>query len=434
MKAGVAARLAAAKAIAAVLDGETLDKALEKHIAEIDERDRSLSREIAYGTVRFYPRLCALLQMLLKHPLKKKDNDVYALALSGLYQLTYMRIPPHAAVSATVDAVGAMRKKSLSGLLNAVLRRYQREQSRLETKLSADAALAQPNWFWRELGVHWPAQRDAIAKASNEKPPMTLRVNLSRVNRADYQQRLQAADIESREGKLSPAALTLDQAVDVERLPGFFEGDCSVQDEAAQMAAYLLGAKSGERVLDACAAPGGKTGHLLELQPEIGELVAGDISPSRLERVQQNLDRLGFAATRLECKDYGEPGTTQEPAGYDAILLDVPCSATGVVRRHPDIKVLRRTTDIASFAAQQKRLLNGLWPQVKHGGRILYVTCSILPEENAGIVEQFLAQTPDAVLSALPDSLGEDCVHGRQLLPQPGGHDGLFFALIGKRD
>ncbi|GAB5412562.1 MAG: 16S rRNA (cytosine(967)-C(5))-methyltransferase RsmB [Congregibacter sp.] len=443
--AGVPARVAAANTVADVLNGDSLERALDRHIATAGERDQALCREIAYGTLRYYPRLAALLKLLLKHPLKKKDRDVYALGLCGLYQLTYMRIPPHAAVSATVDATTALRKKSLGGLLNAVLRRYQREQATLDKKLTGDAALAQPNWLWNALGKSWPEQRIAIAEASNEKPPMTLRVNLSKTSRERYEQLLADAGIDHHRGALSPAAITLAKAIDVDSLPGFREGLCSVQDEAAQMAAYLLDAKPGESVLDACAAPGGKTGHILETAPQIGRLVAGDISADRLLRVQENLERLGFSQTTLVCRDFGErPGERlgEKPSesshsdlgAYDAIIVDAPCSATGVIRRHPDIKVLRRHEDIAGFASQQSRLLNALWLQLKPGGRLLYVTCSVLPTENADVVASFIQRTSSAKLLELPADLGLDCGHGRQLLPQPGGHDGLFYALLGKCD
>ncbi|EED32050.1 ribosomal RNA small subunit methyltransferase B [gamma proteobacterium NOR5-3] len=433
MKPGAAVRACAARIIAEVLRGDSLDRALESHLTILPGRDQPLCREICFGTLRQYPRLDALLGQLLQKPLRAKDRDVHALALAGLYQLTSMRIPAHAAVSATVDAATVLKKRQLSGLLNAVLRRFQREEEALLAALSDAQASAHPDWLWNALGQHWPEHREQIARANNSYPPMTLRVNLSRVDRDSYLQQLADAGITAHPGRLSPAALTLEQAVDVTLLPGFAEGLCSVQDEAAQLAAQLLAPRPGERILDACAAPGGKSCHILEQLPSDASLTAMDISEERLHRVQENLDRLGLAAT-LIVGDGGHPPTALVDRGpFDAMLLDVPCSATGVIRRHPDVKVLRREEDAVSFAAQQRAILNGLWPLLAPGGRLLYVTCSLLPEENSQAVAEFLARQSDASEEALHVASAQACAQGLQLLPDVSGTDGLYFAMLRKR-
>jgi 16S rRNA (cytosine967-C5)-methyltransferase len=432
MKPGAAVRAAAARVLVDVLRGESLDRGLTVHLPALPERDRPLCREICSGTLRQYPLLSALLAQLLDRPLRNKDRDIEALALCGLYQLSAMRIPAHAAVSATVDAASVLRKRQTAGLLNAVLRRFQREEADLRANLSAAAAMAQPDWLWDALGAHWPAQRERIASASNQHPPMTLRVNLSRIDRDRYQEQLAAAGIGSRAGRLSPAALTLEEPRDVNLLPGFAEGLCSVQDEAAQLAALLLDPARGENILDACAAPGGKSGHLLELQPEIGLLTAMDISDERLQRIAENLDRLRMSA-RLICADAAKPPAQLADKGpFDAMLLDVPCSASGVIRRHPDIKLLRRPEDATGFAEQQSAILQGLWPLLRNGGRLLYVTCSILPEENSAVIAEFLDTHADAREQTLALATAEPCPHGMQLLPDPEGSDGLYFALLRK--
>jgi 16S rRNA (cytosine967-C5)-methyltransferase len=261
---------------------------------------------------------------------------------------------------------------------------------------------------------------------------MTLRVNLSRIDRERYRQQLEDAGFASRAGRLSGAALTLEEPRDVALLPGFSEGLCSVQDEAAQLAAMLLSPRPGENILDACAAPGGKSGHLLELQPKLARLRAMDISAERLQRVEDNLHRLGLSADLLCGNAADPPASLREAAPFDAMLVDVPCSATGVIRRHPDIKLLRRPEDGASFAREQGAILKGLWPLLRDGGRLLYVTCSILPQENSAVIGEFLAAQRDAREEPVALTEGESCLHGKQLLPDPEGADGLYFALLRK--
>jgi len=424
---GAAVRAAAARSVAQVLRGQTLEQALTNHVGSVVKRDQALLRELSAGCLRYLPRLEAVLDLLLARPLRKRDQDLKALALIGLYQLTHLRIPPHAAVSATVDAADLLKRKSARGLLNAVLRRYQREHAALESGLPEAAAQAHPTWLWALLGEHWPAQRLGIAAANNGRPPMTLRVNMCKTTREAYLARLEGAAITARAGTVAPEAVILDEAVDVDRLPDFAAGRCSVQDESAQLAATFLAPGRGDTVLDACAAPGGKTGHLLELYPAI-DLTAMDISAERLSRVQANLQRLGHEA-RLLVGDITAPPQDLENT-FDAILADVPCSATGVIRRHPDIKSLRRPGDIAAFAEQQAAILEALWSRLRPGGRLLYVTCSILPAENQDVVRAFLDRQQDAQELNLDHPAGISCAPGIQFLPDTDGGDGLYFALL----
>ena len=427
---GAAVRAAAARSLDRVVAGATLDSALAEQAPDLAERDRPLARELCAGTLRHFQRLDAALVELLDRPLRRRDSEVRALALIGLYQLAELRVPSHAAVSATVDAASLLGRHRAKGLLNALLRRFQREGEAIVAGLEVAARYAHPQWLWSAIGAHWPAQRDTIVQANNSRPPMTLRVNAARNDRDAYIAMLRRAGIDAVAGTMSPEAVALTEAMDVAALPGFADGDCSVQDEAAQLAARALAPNPGERVLDACAAPGGKACHLLELEPSLA-LTAMDISEQRLQRVAANLERLGLAAT-LIAADAGTPPEHLATPGFDAILADVPCSATGVIRRHPDIKLLRRPTDIPEFAAQQLAILRGLWPLLAPGGRLLYVTCSILPAENSDVVAAFLDEHPGAGEAALdlPDAV--PCPHGVQLLPVPGGCDGLYFALLTK--
>lgn len=432
MKPGAASRAAAARVVHAVMRGRTLEQALAQNDIELPERDLPLLRELSYGSLRLFPRLDAVLAQLLNRPLRARDGELRALALVGLYQLDALRIPPHAAVSATVDAAVVLGRRPATGLLNAVLRRFQRERDALFAALPADAASALPTWLWDAIGAQWPESRDGIAASAARHPPMTLRVNIRRTSRDSYLERLREAGISAAAGSLGAQSVVLSQGLDVTALPGFVDGDVSVQDEAAQLAAALLDPQPGEKLLDGCAAPGGKTGHLLERLGGRGCVVACDASEERLARVRDNLGRLGLEA-QLVCADLREPPESLREKGlFDGILLDVPCSATGVIRRHPDIKLLRRAEDIAGFARQQRELLDGVWPLLRPGGRLLYITCSILRQENSDLVTAFLADTDDALEQPLSLPTAAPCNVGRQLLPSPDGPDGLYFALLRK--
>ncbi len=425
-------RALAAQAVAGVLGGKSLNHALEPALCRVAAQDRGLLQQLCYGTLREAPKLEALLKELLDRPLRRKDADVQALLMIGLHQLLSLRIPDHAAVASTVDAAATLNKRWATGLVNAVLRRFQREQDTLVAALDAPAAASHPDWLYGKIRKQWPEHAQQIIDTNNAPPPMTLRVNRSRMDRAAYLERLAEAGIEARAGLRADEAITLAQPVDVEALPGFVQGDVSVQDESAQLAAHLLDAQPGERVLDACAAPGGKTCHILERTPQLESLTALDIDASRLARVGENLDRLGLTAT-LRALDATEAAQALSGETFDRILIDAPCSASGVIRRHPDIKVLRRPSDIASFAQLQLQILQACWPLLAAGGTLLYATCSIFKEENQQVIAQFCAQAPEAEPVPLDGYGGVARDGGLQLIPDRDGGDGLFYARLIRR-
>ena len=424
-------RAVAARVLGEVLAGASLNLALPPALDRVVERDRALVQQLCYGSLRDGPRLLALLDLMLDKPLRQRDRDIQGLLLCGLYQLLGMRTPDHAAVSATVNATRPLKKTWARGMVNALLRRFQREREELLASLDEAAAHSHPDWLYRELREQWPDRAANIFTANNSQPPMALRVNALRLSREDYLAQLAREQIEAWPGTLCPQAVVLAQAMDVTRLPGFSEGLVSVQDEAAQLAAHLLQTEAGHRVLDACAAPGGKACHILELQPALGELVAMDVDEQRLAKVEENLERLELPALQL-CGDAGLPPAALEPGSFDRILVDAPCSASGVIRRHPDVKLLRREQDIPQLAEQQLRILRGLWPLLRSGGSLLYATCSVLGQENSGVVDAFLTGEAGAQLTALPHPWGTAVAHGRQLLPGDDGADGLFYSLIHK--
>jgi 16S rRNA (cytosine967-C5)-methyltransferase len=427
------ARSAAAKVIHQVLgEGRSLAGALPPALASVPPADRGLTQELCYGTLRWAPRLEALAGRLLEKPLRARDGDVHALLLAGLYQLLYLNVPPHAAVSLTVEATARLKKEWARGLLNGVLRRLQREQEALLAAVDAGdtAALAHPAWLLGRLAQDWPEHWRDIAAANNVRPPMTLRVNRLHGSREQYLERLHQAGIDAGAAAHAPDAVTLETPLTVEALPGFAAGEVSVQDAAAQLAAGLLQLAPGLRVLDACAAPGGKTGHILETCPEV-ELLALDSEAERLKRVEENLMRLGLQA-QLRAGDAGDPQAWWDGRPFDRILLDAPCSGSGVIRRHPDIKSLRRPEDITTLAAQQARLLHALWPLLAPGGILVYATCSILAAENAGQVTAFLRDEAQAAELPLATAWGQAVAAGRQILPGENGMDGFYYAVLRK--
>lgn len=427
----VACRASAAKIVAEVMAGASLNAPLAQGLAKVADVDRALLQQLCYGTLRSYHRLDAILRQLLTKNFKRKDADIHALLLVGLYQLLEMRTPDHAAISTTVEACRVLGKHWATGLVNGVLRRSSRESVQLLGKLDEAALCSHPAWLLAELKAHWPQHYEQIIAANNEHPPLCLRVNLQKISRSDYLQRLQEDGVAAANCTYSNAGIRLQAAVDVTRLPGFAEGLVSVQDEAAQLATQLLQPLAGERILDACAAPGGKACHLLEFAPALAELVAMDADASRLTRVEENLQRLNLSATLLVA-DASEPPAALVAASFDRILVDAPCSGSGVIRRHPDIKLLRRADDIARLAQTQLAILEGLWPLLRSGGRLLYVSCSILPLENQAVIASFLEQQPAARLQPLDVDWGIDCAGARQLLPQENGPDGMYFALLEK--
>lgn len=415
-----------------VRDGQSLSSLLPHSLDSLPPERRALAQELCYGTLRWWPRLELLLARLMDKPLKKKEVEVKCLLLLGLYQLESMDIPPHAAVSETVAVTQLLKKTWARGLANAVLRRYQREHEALQEALQENpvAASAHPDWLLRLLQQAWPEEWPTIVEANNARPPMTLRNNRSRQSREAYLEQLQQAGLAASTDRHSPDALTLERPAGVEQLPGFAEGRVSVQDAAAQLAATLVAPEPGMRILDACAAPGGKTGHLLEICSDI-ELIALDIEERRLERVGQNLSRLGLHASLLAA-DAAEPGAWWDGKPFDRILLDAPCSATGVIRRHPDIKLLRRKEDIAQLVALQASILDALWPLLRPGGVMVYATCSSLPQENSMQLANFLARQDDATELPIEAEWGRPAEVGRQILPNQDGMDGFYYACINK--
>ena len=424
-------RLTAVHNLLGVLDGRSLDSVLATSAAPADDRDRALAAELSFGVCRWYRRLDALIGALLRRPVRAKDRDLHALLLVGAYQLLYSRVPPHAALAATVEAARGLGKGWATGLVNGVLRRLQRERQALTARIDAEPAVrfAQPDWLYAAIGSAWPGQRERILAALQERPPMTLRVDLNQISRAAYAGELATAGLTARPHATVATALVLDQPVAVDRLPGFARGLVSVQDAGAQLAGAYLGLDAGQRVLDACAAPGGKTLDILQRVAGI-ELTALDVDADRLARVAQNLHRAGLDA-QLVVGDAGAPqGTGWGALQYDRILVDAPCSATGVMRRHPDIRLLRRARDIEQLAQRQAAMLAALWPLLKPGGRLLYVTCSLLPAENAAQIDGFLEHHPDARTVDLPTKPGTPSGKGVQLLPGIDDTDGFYYAAL----
>jgi len=425
-------RLAAARALAAVLSGKaSLNSSLPAQLDKVDERDRGLTQDLAFGTARWQPRLDLLATQLLQKPFKAADADVQALLLVGLYQLFYTRIPAHAAIGETVGCADKLKKPWAKGLLNAVLRRAQREGEELLAGMERDPVVrtAHPRWLQKALKAFWPEQWEAICAANNAHPPMILRVNRRHHSRDAYLALLAEAGIAASACQYSRDGIVLAEACDVRGLPGFAEGWVSVQDEAAQLSADLLELAPGQRVLDACCAPGGKTCHLLEAEAGLAQMVAIDLEAKRLTRVRENLDRLQLDAELIAC-DARDTASWWDGKPFQRILLDAPCSATGVIRRHPDIKLTRQADDIPALATLQGELLDALWPTLEVGGMLLYATCSSLPTENTEVVGAFLARTPGARELDLATEAGLRQPHGRQLLAQEGGHDGFYYAKL----
>jgi len=439
-RAPAAARAAAARAVSAVYRGRSLDAALAEIFSTSTPQlpgERALIQEMTYGALRWHFQLTPLLSSFLEKPIKENDADLKALLIVGFYQLLHMRVAPHAAVKETVEAAVMLKKDWAKGMTNAVLRRLLREEPQIRTRIDADEnlALAHPGWLLARMKTAWPDDWQAIAAANNARAPLALRVHTGKIIRTAYLAKLTQAGIVAHVVPDVDSSLILESPVAVESLPGFSTGEVSVQDAAAQLAALLLDAQPGEHVLDACAAPGGKAAHILERAPQ-ASLTALDVDAQRLERVRDNFARLDLAGAIIQ-------GDATDPAGwwdgqpFDRILLDAPCSATGVIRRHPDIRLHRTPMDIGRVVATQARLLNALWPLLAPGGKLLYVTCSILPEENAQQMAAFLARQPDALAQAMVHpALGRYAQRagaGFQVLTGVGDMDGFFYSGVTKK-
>ena len=402
---------------------------------------RPATQSIAFGTVRWHVELESCLELLLDRPGGRQDPEVSALLDVGLYQLLHGRTPEHAAVSETVEAARALGRPRAAGLVHAVLRRFQRERESIVPQAHRDRAArhAHPAWMLDAFARDWPDRWESIAAAGNAEPPMWLRVNARRGTRDAYRARLEAAGLAADPCGFAPEALLLAEPAGVDALPGFAEGEVSVQDAAAQLAPRFVAAEPGMRVLDACAAPGGKACHLLELEPAIAELVALDVDAQRASRVGSNLRRLGLEAT-VVVGDAAKPESWWDGRAFERVLLDVPCSGSGVIRRHPDIKLLRRPADVPAFAARQATLLAACWQLLAPGGRLVYASCSVFSAENAEVTGGLMAAerravdvTESARLS-LPGALpwqvaGPGCA----LASGAADADGFYYACLEKR-
>lgn len=405
-------------------NGVQLDRLLQA-----DKGLSSLTKIICYGVCRHYFRLQMLADSLVdKRP---KDLDLWLLLLTGLYQLQYLEKPEYATVQETVALTNKINKKWAKGLVNAVLRRFCRERQDILARLEKqdDFISGHPDWFVVRVKKDWPLLWQMILKANDEHPPMSLRVNLQHLQRDTCLQRLHDAGIAASPHIFSPAGIVLESACDVSDLPGFAEGDISVQDEAAQLAAPLLSLEPGLRVLDVCAAPGGKTCHILELMPELAQCLAIDIDDRRLQRVHENLTRLGLKAT-VKCADALLPSTWWDGQLFDRILLDAPCSATGVIRRHPDIKLLRTESDIQAIVTLQADILASIWPLLRSGGMMVYATCSVMKEENEQQIANFISRHPDCSCVSGDKPWGIDTGYGWQMLPGQNNNDGFFYSVL----
>lgn len=410
------------------VEGRSLSDSLPEIVTTLpDHRDSSFVQALCYGVCRWYHKLDAILHVLLDKPLKAKDQDIHCLLLVGLYQLTEMRVPPHAAVAETVAAASDFKKIWAKNLVNAVLRNYQRRSAELNPD-SSD--YSHPAWMIAKIKKAWPSEWEAILIANNQHPPFALRVNQQRITRETYLAKLKLEVMDARPIPETAQGIILDKALDVSALPGFARGDISVQDGAAQLAAELLLLEPKQLVLDACAAPGGKTAHILELQPTV-RLTALDKDKKRLEAVHENLQRLHLAA-RCICADAGDIQSWWDGNQFDRILLDAPCSASGVIRRHPDIKLLRRESDLAALVKEQTRLLSEIWTLLKPNGLLVYATCSMFPDENSDILRSFLAKHPDAREEKIQSTWGKDCIIGKQILPGMHHMDGFYYARLRK--
>ncbi len=429
------AQVAAAMAVSDVLHrGMSLDRALDARMTALPHRQHALLRELSRGALRWQPYLLAMLKRLLRRPLAQQEPRIVALLLVASYQLDHSKLPHYAVVQQAVEACLLLGQSWAKSMVNGVLRSWLRRGDALRGQLSWHERDALPAWLARQLRAEWPSHYATIAEAAQQRPPLALRVNRLRCERQEYMAQLQDAGIACRPCALSPSGIWLQEARPPMQLPGFDDGLFCIQDESAQLAVPLLPVQDSARVLDVCAAPGGKSTHLLELAPQMDQLTMLDINEDRLQKLRQNLNRLGLptsdTAVRLVAGDATHPEDWWDQQPYDHILLDVPCSGTGVMRRHPDIKCLRRADDIARFATLQQQLLHALWPCLRLGGQLLYVSCSLLEEENSAVIRRFLAQEPTAQACELAVDWGEDRAPGRAIAPTPTGGDGFFFAAL----
>ena len=428
-------QLVAAHTLRNVVDqGRSLDRTLETESQRLDSEQRPMLHEMAYGGLRFYSYFDGLLAQLISKPIRRKDRMVHFLLIVGLYQIKHMRTPDHAAVNQTVKALAASKQSWAKGLVNGVLRQFLRELEKddlasLETKLTPAQRIAFPPFLYTSICDAWPDACEKILNESNQKPPLTLRVNQQKTTREQYLELLAENNIEAIPTEESVLGLVVTQPRPVAELPMFNEGWVSVQDESAQLCAQLMDLDSGMRVLDGCAAPGGKTCAMLEAEPSL-QVTAVDL-PERVSGIEENLRRLGLQAV---IRDMGleEYSDWWDKQPWDRILMDVPCSGSGVIRRHPDIRHRRQPGDLERFASQQLDLLNTAWEILADSGLLLYVTCSILPQENDEVIEGFLERHTNAIHLPVDAAGGVVTRFGRQRLPGVHSGDGFYYCLLSK--
>jgi len=428
-------RLSAIKTLANVLDkGQNLSDA-DRTAVLADERDRSLARHLAYGVCRWLNSLEWLSSKLLRKPLKKRDRDIHRLILMGLFQLWHDGTTPYAVINETAECARLAGKAWAVAVINAVLRRFQRgRQQWLDQLGNQPEQFAHPGWLLQKIQANWPDEWQEIVQANNHAAPLWLRINRSKQKQNDVMNLLSSSGFTVVRHPSAPDAIKLNPPAPVSSIPGFTKGLVSVQDPAAQLAADLLELDDHLRVLDACAAPGGKTCHILERFPTIS-LTAVELNHSRLAQVRENLDRLGFAHSaglKLLTGDAANPSSWWDGVMYQRILLDAPCTATGVIRRHPEIKWLRTIEQLEQAVLTQERLLQHLWPLLAPGGILVYATCSVLADENVRQISRFMAEHADAEALPLGAEWGRKQDFGRQILPGEEEMDGFYYARIGK--
>lgn len=426
-------RALAAQALADIaLRGASLRDAMERHAPKLaDSRDRALLMALLSDSARWWLRFDPVLDRLLEKPLRQKEPEVHALLVLGLVQLEILQLPEYAAVAATVQATRALQRPRMAGLVNAILRRWLREREALLAALDAKPQTrhAHPAWLAKTLARDWPEHADAVMAADNVEPPLMLRVNRRRSTRESLIERLRSDGYTAELHAWLADGIVLPHSTDVTRLPGFAAGEFAVQDGAAQIAADLADLRDGQRVLDACAAPGGKACHVLE-RAEVN-LTALEFDAKRTQRITQNLERLGLKAD-IVVGDAGEPKAWWDGKPFDRILIDAPCSATGVLRRRPDVRLHRRESDMAALVAQQRRILTALWPLLAPAGRLVYITCSMLRAENDAVVGEWLQAHADARVVDFTLPAGQPATVGWQVLPGDGDLDGMYYAVIEK--
>lgn len=428
------ARYLAVKALTPLLNNQgALKYTLKKQLTACPEGQRPYLQELCYGTMRHYPKLEIILNNLVTKPIRNKDADIKVVLLIGIYQLYKLNTADHAVVSETVDVCKTLNKQWATSFVNAALRSFLRKKDQILASLESNLSFKynHPEWFVQKIMNNWPDHWQQILAANDNHPPLTLRVNTAKVSRETFLTSLEQQQIDAIKTEHSNVGVTLTKPMDITQIEGFVEGNFSVQDEAAQLAANLISPTDGDNILDACSAPGGKLIHLLEMAGENVEVQGLELEPLRAERIIENFERLN-----LKCRLHIADATTKDwwdGKKFNKILLDAPCSATGVIRRNPDIKLLRQPEDIHSISKLQKNILNNMWDMLEDNGIIVYATCSIFPQENEKIVAAFIRNNEDAVHIDIKEKWGIKRDYGRQLFPQTNGHDGFYYAIIAKQ-